>query len=90
MFILAIFTKISVKIYYMYNVQGSDNVKIYVWYIQCGPLVGMFTLSSSSSKIQQVISFEVVLYIAKKQGHINLLKSTNKCTGIYECNFFTQ
>ena len=32
------------------------------------------TLSSSSTKIQQVISFEVVLYIAKKQGHLKFIK----------------
>jgi hypothetical protein len=60
MFIFSIFTKISVK--------------IYVWYILCGPSIDMLTLSSSSTKIQQVINFEVVLYIAKEQGHIKFIK----------------
>lgn len=32
------------------------------------------TLSSFSTKIQQVICFKVVLYIAKKQGHIKFIK----------------
>jgi len=33
------------------------------------------TLSFSSTKIQQDISFDVVLYIAKEQGHIKFIKN---------------
>lgn len=41
-------------------------------------MIGIMTpavcLPASSTNIQQVISFEVVLYIAKEQGHIEFIK----------------